>query len=141
MKQDNIIQQKSYAFAVSIVKAYQFLCDEKKEFTLSKQLLRCGTSVGVLATFGLFKTLAINNIKKLTLKMFTEFKKGITFVSTVPLLLPVRSAQGSFFYIGFASKSIHLFCQSLMHTEGVFFLITSRKMAKPSIYVHLAKAL
>jgi four helix bundle protein len=46
MKKDNVIQQKSYAFAVRIVKVYQYLCDEKREFTLSKQLLRCGTSVG-----------------------------------------------------------------------------------------------
>ena len=44
MKKDNIIQIKSYAFAVRIVKVYQFLSDEKKEFTLSKQLLRIGTS-------------------------------------------------------------------------------------------------
>ena len=46
MKKDNVIQQKSYAFALRIVKVYQYLCDEKREFTLSKQLLRCGTSVG-----------------------------------------------------------------------------------------------
>lgn len=46
MKNDNVIQIKSYAFAVRIVKVYQFLCDEKKEFVLSKQLLRSGTSIG-----------------------------------------------------------------------------------------------
>jgi four helix bundle protein len=46
MKKDNVIQIKSYAFAVRIVKVYKFLCDEKKEFVLSKQLLRCGTSIG-----------------------------------------------------------------------------------------------
>lgn len=46
MKNDNVIQIKSYAFAVRIIKVYQFLCYEKKEFVLSKQLLRCGTSVG-----------------------------------------------------------------------------------------------
>ncbi len=46
MKNDNIVQIKSYAFAVRIVKAYQFLCEHKKEFVLSKQLLRCGTSIG-----------------------------------------------------------------------------------------------
>ncbi len=46
MKDDNIIQIKSYAFAVRIVKAYQFLSNDKKEFVLSKQLLRCGTSIG-----------------------------------------------------------------------------------------------
>jgi four helix bundle protein len=46
MKEDNVVQVKSYAFAIRIVKVYQFLCEEKKEYTLSKQLLRCGTSVG-----------------------------------------------------------------------------------------------
>ena len=46
MKPENIVQQKSYAFALRMVKAYKYLADEKKEFVLSKQLLRCGTSVG-----------------------------------------------------------------------------------------------
>lgn len=46
MKNDNIVQIKSYAFAIRIVKVYQFLCEHKKEFVLSKQLLRCGTSIG-----------------------------------------------------------------------------------------------
>lgn len=46
MKKDNIVQIKSYAFAIRIIKTYQFLCENKKEFVLSKQLLRCGTSIG-----------------------------------------------------------------------------------------------
>jgi len=46
MKSDNIIQVKSYNFAVKIVELYKFLVSEKKEYILSKQLLRCGTSVG-----------------------------------------------------------------------------------------------
>ena len=45
---ENIIQIKSFAFAVRIINLYRFLCKEKKEFVLSKQLLRCGTSVGAL---------------------------------------------------------------------------------------------
>jgi four helix bundle protein len=43
---DNIIQQKSFAFAIRIVNAYKYLQTEKKEFVLSKQLLRSGTSIG-----------------------------------------------------------------------------------------------
>ena len=39
-------REKSMRFAVRIVKLYQFLCDEKKEYTLSKQILRSGTSIG-----------------------------------------------------------------------------------------------
>ena len=43
---ENVIQIKSYAFAVKIVKVYKHLCENKKEYVLSKQLLRSGTSVG-----------------------------------------------------------------------------------------------
>ena len=46
MKSDNIIQIKSYEFALRIIKVYKFLSQEKKEFVLSKQLLRSGTSIG-----------------------------------------------------------------------------------------------
>ena len=45
---ENVIKNKSFAFAIRIVKLYQYLCTEKKEFTLSKQLLRSGTSVGAM---------------------------------------------------------------------------------------------
>lgn len=46
MKKDNIIQTKTYDFAVRIVRLYQYLVNEKKEYILSKQILRCGTSIG-----------------------------------------------------------------------------------------------
>ena len=46
MKQENIIQEKSFAFAVRIVNLYKYLCDNKKEFNLSKQILKSGTSIG-----------------------------------------------------------------------------------------------
>ncbi len=45
MKQ-NVIQDKTYAFAIKIVIACRKLQDDKKEFVLSKQLLRSGTSIG-----------------------------------------------------------------------------------------------
>jgi len=43
---DKILYDKAYRFAVRIVKAYQYLSKEKKEYVLSKQLLRCGLSIG-----------------------------------------------------------------------------------------------
>ncbi|MDR1011130.1 MAG: four helix bundle protein [Opitutaceae bacterium] len=46
MKKFNIITEKSYNFAVRIVNLYMFLSSDKKEYVLSKQLLRCGTSIG-----------------------------------------------------------------------------------------------
>ena len=50
-----VLREKSYAFAIRVVRLNQFLCNEKKEYVLSKQLLRSGTAVGALikeAEFG-----------------------------------------------------------------------------------------
>ena len=46
MKNDNVIQSRSFDFAVRIVRLYKYLTQEKKEFVLSKQILRSGTSIG-----------------------------------------------------------------------------------------------
>ena len=43
---DNVVLEKSFDFAVRIVKLYKYLCTDKKEYVLSKQLLRSGTSIG-----------------------------------------------------------------------------------------------
>lgn len=42
----NVIQEKSYAFALRIVGLYKYLHTEKKEYVLSKQVLRSGTAIG-----------------------------------------------------------------------------------------------
>lgn len=46
MAKDSITLQKSKDFAIRIVKLYQYLSSKKREFVLSKQLLRSGTSIG-----------------------------------------------------------------------------------------------
>jgi len=46
MKTENVVREKSFNFALKIVDFYKYLHDEKKEFVLSKQILRSGTSVG-----------------------------------------------------------------------------------------------
>ena len=46
-KKPNVIRDKNFTFALRIVKMYKFLI-EKKEFVLSKQLLRSGTAIGAL---------------------------------------------------------------------------------------------
>ncbi len=44
----NVVKDKSFRFAIRIVRLYQFLVSDKKEFVMSKQLLRSGTSVGAM---------------------------------------------------------------------------------------------
>lgn len=43
---ENNLKTKSFKFAVRITKLYRFLVKERKEYVISKQLLRCGTSIG-----------------------------------------------------------------------------------------------
>jgi four helix bundle protein len=45
---NNIVKEKSFAFAIRIVNLNKFLVNEKKEYVLSKQLLRSGTAIGAL---------------------------------------------------------------------------------------------
>lgn len=47
-KTENIVAAKSYAFALRIIKLYKYLVAEQKEYVLSKQILRSGTSIGAL---------------------------------------------------------------------------------------------
>jgi four helix bundle protein len=43
---ESLLREKSKAFAIRIIKLYKFLSCDKKEFVLSKQILRSGTSIG-----------------------------------------------------------------------------------------------
>ena len=46
MKEENAITEKSFRFAIRIVKLYKYLTTEKRELIISKQILRSGTSIG-----------------------------------------------------------------------------------------------
>ncbi len=46
MDERNLTYDKAYDFGLRTIKAYQFLTSKKREWVLSKQLLRCGTSIG-----------------------------------------------------------------------------------------------
>ena len=48
MGMDNPVRDKSFGFALRIVKLYQYLKEEKREYVLSKQVLRSGTAIGAL---------------------------------------------------------------------------------------------
>ena len=47
---ENVIETKSFKFAIRVVNLYQYLTENKKEYILSKQLLRSGTSIGANVT-------------------------------------------------------------------------------------------
>ena len=65
----SILKTKSYAFAVSIVKLSQRLVSDKKEYVLSKQLLRSGTAVGALIREAEFGQSKADFIHKLSISL------------------------------------------------------------------------
>ena len=61
----SILKEKSYAFALRIVSLYKYLCSQKKEYVMSKQVLRSGTAIGALvreAEFGQSKADFVNKL-------------------------------------------------------------------------------
>ena len=69
MKKENVIKEKSYVFALRMVKAYKFLTAEQKEFVLSKQMLRSGTAVGALIREAEFAQSSADFIHKLSIAL------------------------------------------------------------------------
>lgn len=72
MKKDNVVQDKSYRFALRIVKLYRWLVEKKKEFVLSKQLLRSGTSIGA----NIEEAIGAQSDKDFTAKMSIAYKEA-----------------------------------------------------------------
>ena len=87
MKRPNIIKDKSFAFALRIVKLNKFLI-EKKEFVLSKQLLRSGTAVGALVREAEHAESSADFIHKMTiaLKETRETKYWLTLALDAELV-------------------------------------------------------
>ncbi len=68
MSSDSIAARKSKKFAVRIVKLYSYLCD-KNEYVLSKQILRCGTSIGANIAEGLYAQSRQDFISKMSIAL------------------------------------------------------------------------
>ncbi|MEO6729045.1 MAG: four helix bundle protein [Candidatus Dojkabacteria bacterium] len=72
MKKENIILDKSYSFSIQIVQLYKVLISNK-EYVLSKQLLRCGTSVGA----NIYEAQGSISKKEFIVKMQISYKELI----------------------------------------------------------------
>jgi four helix bundle protein len=66
---ESILKTKSYEFSIKIVKLYQHLSQEKKEFTLSKQLVRSGTSIWALVREAEFWQSNLDFIHKMSIAL------------------------------------------------------------------------
>ena len=64
---ESILSTKSFAFALRVIKLYQFMVDDRREFVLSKQVLRSGTSVGANIEESIHAQSKIDFIHKLSI--------------------------------------------------------------------------
>ena len=69
MAQNSILLEKTLAFSVRIVRLYQYLLREKREFILSKQLMRSGTSIGANANEAIYAISKADFIAKLQIAL------------------------------------------------------------------------
>ena len=70
----NQIEEKTYAFALQMVETYKFLSDIQKEFILSKQLLRSGTSIGAMVCEAKFAQSRADFISKLSIALKESYE-------------------------------------------------------------------
>jgi four helix bundle protein len=66
---ESILRDKSYMFALRIIKLYKYLNEQQGEYTLSKQLLRSGTSIGALVREAQYAQSAKDFIHKLSVAL------------------------------------------------------------------------
>lgn len=72
MKRENIIRDKSYSFALRIVKLNQMMVNDLKEYVLSKQILKSGTSIGA----NIEEAIGGQSNKDFRAKMFISYKEA-----------------------------------------------------------------
>ena len=69
MKADNQILIDSKSFAIRIIRLYKYLSDIKKEFVLSKQILRSGTSIGANISESVFAQSRMDFVSKMSISL------------------------------------------------------------------------
>ena len=93
MAQDNVLQEKSLQFAARIVKLHKYLCNEKHETVISKQIIRSGTSIGANineATYGASKADFVAKLH-IALKETAETEYWLRLLLLSEYLVPTES--------------------------------------------------
>lgn len=117
MSDKSIIYQKAYAFALDIILLYKHLNSEKKEFILSKQLLRSGTSIGA----------NINEAISSESKRGFVHKLGIALKETRETLYWLNLLKDSGFIAKEQFEPLVLQCSSLIKILSSIILTTKER--------------
>ena len=91
----SILREKSFSFSIRIVNLYRFLAEDKKEFVLSKQILRSGTSIGANLSEAEFSQSTADMVSKYTiaLKEANETKYWIELLNATDYIDDVQCSS------------------------------------------------
>ncbi len=117
---ENIIIKKSYSLALEIVKVYKYLSNDKKEFVLSKQLLRSGTSIGA----NIQEAIASESKKDFIHKLSIAVKEARETVYWLNLLLDSDYLNKEQF------KNLHSNCEEVIKILNSIILTTKERYFK-----------
>lgn len=115
---DNIVQEKSFAFAVRVVRAYQHLVSEKKEIVLSKQFLRSRTSIGANIEESIGGQSDADFISKLSIA-YKEARETVYWI---------RLLQATEYLTETQSKSLLTDAEELCRILGKILITTKQKL-------------
>ncbi|MFA6458081.1 MAG: four helix bundle protein [Patescibacteria group bacterium] len=118
IQKSNAIAEKSYQFALRIVKLYQFLIHEKKEFTLGKQILRSGTSIGA----NVAEATGSQSKKEFRAKMSTAYKEVCETIFWLKLL------RDSDYIPADLAESFLADCEELAKISGKILATTTKAL-------------
>ena len=119
-RRENPAVEKAFSFALRIIRLYQHLSDSKKEFVLSKQVLRSGTSIGA----NLEESLGAQTPSDFQAKISIAYKEALETSYWLRLL------NGSKFITDKQFDSIHADCSELIKILGSTQLTMRRKLQK-----------
>jgi len=109
-EKDNIIADKSKKFAIRIINLYKYLLKEKKEYILSKQLVRSGTSIGA----NVAEAICAISKKDFTAKMYIAYKECSESLYWIELLYETEYLdEKAFDLIWTQCKELHKILSSI----------------------------
>jgi len=122
MEKGNPAAEKAFAFALRIVKLHRHLLEKKKEFVLSKQILRSGTSIGA----NLEESLGAQSPSDFQAKISIAYKEALETSYWLRLLRASKYITEKQF------DSIHADCNELIKILGATQLTMRKKLDKGS---------
>ncbi len=116
---ENLVKEKSYKFALRVINLYKYIAETKKEFVLSKQVLRCGTSIGA----NIEEAIGGQSKKDFITKMFISYKEARETHYWIRLLRDSGILESKL------SESLLKDCDELLKLSGKI-ISTTRKSLK-----------